>query len=153
TMSSIGLPGLNGFVGEFLILTGTFRVHKAFAVVATLGVILAAVYMLWMWQRVMWGTSRRAENLTLKDIGCREMAILVPIILLILWIGLNPNPLLRRMDASVTQLLCDVRSIECERQGVGWRVSGGGDGQVSPYFIRYPTPYTLYPVFEVRSTN
>ncbi|PTL37003.1 NADH-quinone oxidoreductase subunit M [Candidatus Methylomirabilis limnetica] len=109
TMSSIGLPGLNGFVGEFLILTGTFRVHKGFAVIATLGVILAAVYMLWMWQRVMWGKSRRAENLTLNDIGCREMAILVPIILLILWIGLNPNPLLRRMDASVIHLLDGMR--------------------------------------------
>jgi NADH-quinone oxidoreductase subunit M len=65
--------------------------------------------MLWMWQRVMWGKSRRAENLTLNDIGCREMAILVPIILLILWIGLNPNPLLRRMDASVIHLLDGMR--------------------------------------------
>ncbi|WP_337287971.1 NADH-quinone oxidoreductase subunit M [Candidatus Methylomirabilis sp.] len=153
TMSSIGLPGLNGFVGEFLILAGTFRVHKGFAVLATIGIILAAVYMLRMWQRVMWGQSRRAENLTLNDIGRREMAMLVPIILLILWIGLNPNPLLRRMDASVVQLLCDVRSTECERQGTGWRVSGGEAEQVSPYFIRYPTPYTLYPVFEVRSAN
>ncbi|MBZ0160582.1 MAG: NADH-quinone oxidoreductase subunit M [bacterium] len=153
TMSSIGLPGLNGFVGEFLILAGTFRVHKGFAVLATIGIILAAVYMLRMWQRVMWGQSRRAENLTLNDIGRREMAMLVPIILLILWIGLNPNPLLRRMDASVVQLLCDVRSTECERQGTGWRVSGDEAEQVSPYFIRYPTPYTLYPVFEVRSAN
>jgi NADH-quinone oxidoreductase subunit M len=116
-MSSIGLPGLNGFVGEFLILTGTFHAHKGFAVLATLGVILAAVYMLWMWQRVMWGTSRRAENLTLNDIGCREMAILVPIILLILWIGLNPNPLLRRMDASVIHLLEGMRSATSEVQG------------------------------------
>ena len=117
TMSSIGLPGLNGFVGEFLILTGTFRAHKGFAVLATLGVILAAVYMLWMWQRVMWGESRRAENLTLNDIGCREMAILVPIILLILWIGLNPNSLLRRMDASVIHLLEGMRSATSEVQG------------------------------------
>ncbi len=105
TLSSIGLPGLNGFVGEFLILVGTFRVHKGFAVLATIGIILAAAYMLWMWQRVMWGESRRPENLGLGDLGRREMAILVPIILLILWIGLNPNPLLRKMDASVGQLL------------------------------------------------
>jgi NADH-quinone oxidoreductase subunit M len=105
TMSSIGLPGLNGFVGEFLILAGTFRVHKGFAVLATLGIILAAVYMLWMWKRMMWGQSRRAENLALDDIGRREMAMLIPIILLILWIGLHPNPLLRRMDASVAQLI------------------------------------------------
>ncbi|HWQ68501.1 MAG TPA: Fe-S-binding domain-containing protein, partial [Patescibacteria group bacterium] len=136
-----------------LILAGTFRVHKGFAVLATLGIILAAVYMLWMWQRVMWGQSRRAENLTLDDISGREMAMLIPIILLILWIGLHPNPLLRRMDASVAQLLCDVRSTECEKRGAGWRVSGGGARQVSPYVIRYATPYPLYPVFEARSAN
>ena len=105
TLSSIGLPGLNGFVGEFLILAGTFRVHKGFAILATIGIILAAVYMLLMWQRVMWGESRRPENLGLVDLGRREIMILVPIILLILWIGLNPNPLLRKMDASVGQLL------------------------------------------------
>ena len=131
TMSSIGLPGLNGFVGEFLILTGTFHAHKGFAALATLGVILAAVYMLWMWQRVMWGTSRRDENLTLNDIGCREMAILVPIILLILWIGLNPNPLLRRMDASVIHLLEGMRSATSEVQGSNppnLTVIKGGEG-------------------------
>jgi len=105
TMSSIGLPGLNGFVGEFLILAGTFRVRTGLAVVAVLGVILAAVYMLWMWQRVMWGEPRRPENQGLRDLGGRELAILVPILLLTLWIGLAPNALLRRMDASVTQLL------------------------------------------------
>jgi NADH-quinone oxidoreductase subunit M len=108
TMSSIGLPGLNGFVGEFLILAGTFRVHKGFAVVATLGIVLAAVYMLWMWQRVMWGDSRRSQSLGLVDLRPREMAMLVPVILLILWIGLFPNHLLRRMDASVTHLLGQV---------------------------------------------
>ncbi len=153
TMSSIGLPGLNGFVGEFLILAGTFRVHTGFAVLATLGIILAAVYMLRMWQRVMWGTSRRAENLTLNDIGYREMVILAPVILLIVWIGLHPNPLLRRMDASVAQLLCDMRRAECERQGAWWRVSDTGAGQISPYVIPHPTPYTLSPVFVVRSAN
>ena len=105
TMSSIGLPGLNGFVGEFLILAGAFRVHKGLAALAALGIILAAVYMLWMWQRVMWGESRWPENLGLHDLGRREMTMLVPIILLILWIGLSPNHLLRKMDASVAQLL------------------------------------------------
>jgi len=107
-MSSIGLPGLNGFVGEFLILVGTFRVHKGLAVIAAVGIILTAVYMLWMWQRVMWGESRRPENLGLHDLGRREMTMLIPIILIILWIGLSPNHLLRRMDASVAQLLGQV---------------------------------------------
>ena len=104
-MSSIGLPGLNGFVGEFLILAGTFRVHRGFAILATVGIVLAAVYMLWMWQRVMWGESRRSQNLDLHDLRPHEMAMLVPMILLILWIGLFPNHLLRKMDASVTHLL------------------------------------------------
>ena len=105
TMASIGLPGLNGFVGEFLILAGTFRAHKGLAILAVVGVVLAAVYMLSMWQRVMWGETRRTENLGLPDLGRRELATLVPMILLMLWIGLVPNHLLRRMDASVAMLL------------------------------------------------
>jgi NADH-quinone oxidoreductase subunit M len=105
TMASIGLPGLNGFVGEFLILAGTFRAHMGLAVLAVVGVVLAAVYMLSMWQRVMWGETRRTENLGLRDLSRRELAMLVPMILLMLWIGLSPNHLLRRMDASVGVLL------------------------------------------------
>ncbi len=129
TMSSIGLPGLNGFVGEFLILAGTFRAHKGLAVLATLGIILAAVYMLWMWQRVMWGESRRSEHLQLHDLRPSEMAILVPIIVLILWIGLSPNHLLRRMDASVTQLIGQFSGgsrAELSWPGGGWSRSPGG---------------------------
>ncbi|MBI4381751.1 MAG: NADH-quinone oxidoreductase subunit M [candidate division NC10 bacterium] len=117
-MSSIGLPGLNGFVGEFLILAGTFRVHRGFAILATVGIVLAAVYMLWMWQRVMWGESRRSQNLDLHDLRPREIAMLVPTILLILWIGLFPNHLLRKMDASVTHLLGGVRGATSEVRGV-----------------------------------
>ncbi|MBI3781448.1 MAG: hypothetical protein HY278_10415, partial [candidate division NC10 bacterium] len=124
TMSSIGLPGLNGFVGEFLILAGTFRVHKGFAVLAAIGIILAAVYMLWMWQRVMWGEIRRPENLGLGDLGRREMAILVPIILLILWIGLSPNHLLRKMDASVSKLLGQIAGAPRAQRSVPPRSSG-----------------------------
>jgi len=124
TMSSIGLPGLNGFVGEFLILAGTFRVHKGFAVLAAIGIILAAVYMLWMWQRVMWGEIRRPENLGLGDLGRREMAILVPIILLILWIGLSPNYLLRKMDASVSQLLGQIAGTPRAQRSVPPRSAG-----------------------------
>jgi NADH-quinone oxidoreductase subunit M len=131
TMSSIGLPGLNGFVGEFLILAGTFRVHKGLTILATLGIILAAVYLLWMWQRVMWGESRRPENLNLADLGRREMTILVAIILLILWIGLSPNPLLRKMDASVTQLLAQMAGapraeLSLPLRGSGFRVPSVG---------------------------
>ena len=78
TLSSIGLPGLNGFVGEFLILLGTFGVSHARAAVAALGVILSAVYMLWMYQRVIWGEIKNDRNAALLDLGGRERVMLIP---------------------------------------------------------------------------
>ena len=108
TLSSIGLPGLNGFVGEFLILVGTFRVNVLYAVLATSGVILAAVYMLWMFQRVMFGTVRHDENRRLTDLTPREIVVLVPVVLCIIWIGIYPRPFLQPMEASVKQLLAQV---------------------------------------------
>jgi NADH-quinone oxidoreductase subunit M len=101
TLSSIGLPGTNGFVGEFLILLGAFRAHMGFAVVAATGVILAAVYMLWMFQRVMYGKVTQEENLRLSDMNGREIAYMLPLLLFIFWIGVYPQPFLRRMDATV----------------------------------------------------
>lgn len=108
TLSSIGLPGLNGFVGEFLILVGTFKSRILYASIATSGIILAAVYMLWMFQRVMFHEITHEENKTLQDMNKREFAILIPIILLIFWIGICPNSFLRKMDASVNHLLTQV---------------------------------------------
>jgi NADH-quinone oxidoreductase subunit M len=105
TLSSIGLPGLNGFVGEFLILVGTFRVQALWAVLATLGIILAAVYMLWMFQRVMYGPMTNEQNRGLADLSAREIAVLVPVLALIVWIGVYPAPFLRTTDAAVRQLL------------------------------------------------
>ncbi len=105
TLSSIGLPGLNGFVGEFLVLLGTFKSNVLIAVIATTGVILSACYMLWMFQRVMFNKITNPENSKLKDINKREVALLVPIVMLILWIGIYPKPLLSRMDVSVSHLL------------------------------------------------
>jgi NADH-quinone oxidoreductase subunit M len=109
TLSSIGLPGLNGFVGEFLILVGTFRVHVLYAVLGTAGIILAAVYMLWMFQRVMFGPLTHDANRRLTDLSPRELTVLVPVLLLIVWIGIYPHPFLRTMDASVKQLLGQVQ--------------------------------------------
>ncbi len=103
--SSIGLPGLNGFVGEFLILLGTFEFSKSIAVFAALGIILGAVYMLWMYQRVMYGEITHEENRHLKDLSTREIALLVPIVLLMFWIGIYPNTFLRPMDAATARLL------------------------------------------------
>ncbi len=104
-LSSIGLPGLNGFVGEFLILLGTFEFNKCFAVLAATGIILGAVYMLWMYQRVMYGEITHEENRHLSDLSGREIALLVPVVLMILWIGIYPQTFLRPMDASTARLL------------------------------------------------
>jgi NADH-quinone oxidoreductase subunit M len=103
--SSIGLPGLNGFVGEFLILLGTFAYRPSFAVFAASGIILGAVYMLWMYQRVMYGEITHEENRHLSDLSPREMALLVPVVLMIVWIGVYPSTFLRPMDASTAHLL------------------------------------------------
>ena len=104
-LSSIGLPGLNGFVGEFLILLGTFEYQRFFAVLAASGIILGAVYMLWMYQRVMYGEITHEENRHLSDLSPREIALLVPVVLMIVWIGVYPYTFLRPMDASTAHLL------------------------------------------------
>jgi len=103
--ASIGLPGLNGFVGEFLILLGTFEFNKLFAGLAALGIILGAVYMLWMYQRVMYGDITHEANRHLSDLSGREIALLVPVLLLIVWIGIYPRTFLRPMEASSAHLL------------------------------------------------
>ena len=105
TLGSIGLPGLNGFVGEFLILAGSWATHPGAVVVAGLGIILGAVYMLWMFQRVFWGPVHVESNRTLRDINFRELCVVGPLILLIVWIGVLPNTFLEPMEASVRLLL------------------------------------------------
>jgi NADH-quinone oxidoreductase subunit M len=107
TLSSIGLPGLNGFVGEFLILLGAFKVEalRWYAVVAASGVIFAAVYMLWMFQRVMFGEVTNPKNAALKDLNAREILVLVPILLFVVWIGIYPNTFLRPMEPSVKNFI------------------------------------------------
>jgi NADH-quinone oxidoreductase subunit M len=108
TLSSIGLPGLNGFVGEFLILLGAFQSNMVYGVIAALGVIFAAVYMLWMFQRVMFGEITKEENKNLKDLSLREILVLLPLIFFIIQIGVYPKPFLSRMDASVKHLVAQV---------------------------------------------
>ncbi len=105
TLASIGLPGLNGFVGEFLILLGTFKVSKLFAALAATGVVLGAVYMLWMVQRVFFGPVDKDENRALRDLVPREWLLLIPLAIMMLWIGLYPKPFLSRMETSVQALL------------------------------------------------
>jgi NADH-quinone oxidoreductase subunit M len=101
TLSSIGLPGLNGFVGEILVLAGTFLNSRVRAAVAASGMILGAVYMLWMYQRVFLGKLTNPANAAMKDLVTREKLILIPVMGLMLWIGVYSGPILRRMDASI----------------------------------------------------
>jgi NADH-quinone oxidoreductase subunit M len=110
TLSSIGLPGLNGFVGEFLILLGTFREYPWHAVVAASGVIFAAVYMLWMFQRVMFGEITNSKNLSLKDLDVREVVVLTPILVFVVWIGVYPNTFLKPMEPSVKKFIEQVKT-------------------------------------------
>ena len=101
TFSSIGLPGLNGFVGEFLILLGSFRVAPLWTGVATSGVILGAIYMLWMFRRVIFGPLNNPENQKLQDLNGRELIILAPILILIVLMGVYPQPILNRLQPAV----------------------------------------------------
>ena len=113
-LSSIGLPGLNGFVGEFLILLGTFGANRARAAVATLGVILSAVYMLWTYQRVIWGEINNERNESLPDLVGRERAMLTPLLIVIFWMGIYSNHFLRPMDASVMRLMNQTQTGQVE---------------------------------------
>ncbi|MBN2055112.1 NADH-quinone oxidoreductase subunit M [bacterium] len=108
TLSSIGLPGLNGFWGEFLILMGAFRFSKVLAIIATSGIVLGAAYMLWMFQRVMFGKVDKPENQQLKDLNAREVITLVPIVLLMFWIGLYPKFWLDYLTPTVDRMLDEV---------------------------------------------
>jgi NADH-quinone oxidoreductase subunit M len=105
TFSSIGLPGLNGFVGEFLILLGAFAVTPGWTALAATGVILGAVYMLWMCRRVIFGPLSRPENQSLRDLGSREILVLAPIVALIVIMGIYPQPFLTRMTPSIEHTL------------------------------------------------
>jgi NADH-quinone oxidoreductase subunit M len=105
TLSSIGLPGLNGFVGEFLILLGAFAWDPRFAAFAATGVILSAVYMLWLFQRVNYGPVTNQKNAALADLSPREWAVLAPIVALVVLMGVVPNLFLRPIEPSVQKIV------------------------------------------------
>jgi NADH-quinone oxidoreductase subunit M len=106
TFSSIGLPGTNGFVGEFLVLIGAFESSlRWYAVIATSGVILSAVYMLWMFQRVMFGELNNPKNQQLADLNAREIGIMAPLIVLIFVMGLYPKPFIDKMSPALDKMI------------------------------------------------
>jgi NADH-quinone oxidoreductase subunit M len=105
TLASIGLPGMNGFIGEFLIMLGGFRWDSRFVVVAGLGVILSAVYMLWMFQRVFYGEVTDEHNRTMRDLSFREWAIVGPLVAAAIFMGVFPNVFLKPMEPAVGRIV------------------------------------------------
>ena len=103
-LSSLGLPGLNGFIGEFLILLGTFLEYRWWVIPAAFGIVLAAVYLLWAYQRVFHGEVTNEENRRVVDLNWREIGLLAPILGLILFIGVHPNPFLERIRPAAEQI-------------------------------------------------
>jgi len=109
TLSSIGLPGTNGFVGEFLILLGAFQANVVYGILAASGVILGAAYMLWMFQRVMFGKITNPKNEGLKDLNAREIITLIPMVFLIFLMGIYPKLFFSKMDVTVEKFLKDFK--------------------------------------------
>ncbi|HXX16311.1 MAG TPA: NADH-quinone oxidoreductase subunit M [Candidatus Eremiobacteraceae bacterium] len=108
TLSSLGMPLLNGFIGEFTILQGVFVVSKAWAAWGTLGIVLGAAYLLWLYQRVMFGSVTHEVNKHLPDLNLREYAILVPLVFLAFWIGIYPKPFFNYINSPVDKIVHQV---------------------------------------------
>jgi NADH-quinone oxidoreductase subunit M len=121
-LSSIGLPGLNGFVGEYLVLLGTFIAHRWWALVATAGVIIAALYLLWAYQRVFHGEPDE-ENRNFPDLNLTEKLVMVPLLVLIVFLGVYPKPVLDRIEPSVQRV---ITRMEAEVPGFEQPVTQGG---------------------------
>jgi NADH-quinone oxidoreductase subunit M len=109
-LSSIGMPALNGFIGELLILQGVFTVNKLWAAAAATGIVLGAAYMLWLYQRTMFGKVDNPANAAMRDLNARELATFVPLIALAVWIGIYPAPVLARLETSVGRVVARVNS-------------------------------------------
>ena len=115
SLSSIGLPGTNGFIGEFLVLLGSFRTTPLLAMLAATGVIFAAAYLLWAIQRILFNPFDKPSNARLTDLNGRELALLAPLVAAIIWLGVYPQPVLERMEASAAHF---VRLVETRAAGV-----------------------------------
>jgi NADH-quinone oxidoreductase subunit M len=114
-LSSIGLPGLNGFVGEFLILIGSFLTREWWAVVGAVGVIVAALYLLWAYQRVFHGPAE-GENAEMADINRWELACMAPLLAGIVFLGIYPKPVLERIEPAVNELIAHLEEFSDYRE-------------------------------------
>jgi NADH-quinone oxidoreductase subunit M len=150
TLASIGLPALNGFVGEILILQGLYVVHKGWAAVAAGGIVLGTAYMLWLYQRTMFGKLDNPANQQLKDLTGREIATLVPLVALAIWIGVHPEPVLRRLQSSVGRVVVRVNPVygpaiaqaeaDCTRESAPAAPSGAPAGLMAAPPCDTPAP-------------
>ena len=104
-LATLGLPGTSGFVGEFLVLVGTFKVNFLVAILASLGIIFAAAYMLWLYKRVIFGKLENIQLKNIKDINFSEGSILIILCITVLFFGLYPDPLIETMRVSVDNLI------------------------------------------------
>jgi NADH-quinone oxidoreductase subunit M len=121
-LSSIGLPGTNGFVGEFLVLLGSFKTTPIATTLSAIGVILAAAYLLWAVQRILYNPLDKPSNASLTDLNWREIGLLAPLLAVVIWMGVYPKPVLNRMEASVSRFVQDVET-RAARQAV--TIAGG----------------------------
>jgi len=119
TFSSIGVPGTNGFVGEFLVLVGSFRTEPLATMIATTAVILSAAYLLWAIQRVLFNPLSKPENEHIPDLNRRELALMAPLVAAIVWLGVYPAPVLRRMEPAAERFVQMVQQ-RAETQRVFW---------------------------------
>ena len=115
-LSSIGLPGTNGFIAEFLVLVGSYRTAPVMTTIAALGVILAAAYMLWAVQRILYNPLDKPSNARLTDLNWREIGLLAPLLFLIVWMGVYPKPVLRRIEASTARFVEQVEQRAAQQQ-------------------------------------
>jgi len=109
TLASIAVPGTNGFVGEFLVLIGSFRTFPVLSLIATTVIIIAAAYLLWAIQRILFNPLDKPVNEHIPDLNRRELLVMVPLVAAMLWIGVYPAPILRRMQPAAEQF---VRAVE-----------------------------------------
>jgi NADH-quinone oxidoreductase subunit M len=110
SFSSIGVPGTNGFVGEFLVLVGSFKTHPVLSVISATAVIFAAAYLLWAIQRILFNPLDKPENTHIPDLNRRELALMVPLIAAIIWLGVYPQPVLKRMELAATRFVQHVET-------------------------------------------
>jgi NADH-quinone oxidoreductase subunit M len=140
SLSSIGLPGLNNFIGEFLVILGAFGSDRLFGAIAVTGVVLGAVYMLWAYQRTFEGPPVDRWR-GIRDVLPREIAAIVPIVALMVVIGVYPKPVLERIDPSASGVVRWVRAVETDQEGL----PGGIRAEVQPSYRPAPETQTVGP--------